>query len=54
MLYTLLGQQVLSYAINAGKTELHLPINLSAGMYMGVFKPADGSASKEVKIMYQP
>ncbi len=53
MLYTLVGQKIQDYVVNVGQTNLSLPATLANGMYMGVFKPSDGSKSREVKLMYQ-
>jgi hypothetical protein len=37
-----------------GKSDILLPASLATGIYLGQFKPADGSEMKEVRLVYQP
>ena len=53
-IYTLLGQQLANYNVNAGQTEMQLSDRLAAGMYMGVYRPADGGRTIEVRLVYEP
>ncbi|MBS1583999.1 MAG: T9SS type A sorting domain-containing protein [Bacteroidetes bacterium] len=52
-LYTLLGQLVASYPITEVKTEIHMVQDIMPGVYIGQFKPFDGSADTKVRIIYQ-
>ena len=52
--YIMLGQQLQAYTISAGQTALQLPGNTAAGIYMGVYKPADGGKKTEVRLVYTP
>ncbi len=53
-LFTLLGQNVASFAISKGSEELYMPRQMPAGIYLGVYRPDDGTEPHELKIMYQP
>lgn len=52
-LYTVLGQEVQSYEVAKGNTEVNMPVGLAPGMYIGAYRPKHGQTS-EVKIIYQP
>jgi len=53
-LYTLLGQKLQQYIVAAGQTELQFPVNISAGMYIGTYKPDDGTNQSTAHLLYQP
>jgi hypothetical protein len=53
-LYTLLGQKIYEYFVNAGQAQLQLSGRLATGMYTGIFKPDDGSMAIAIKLVYQP
>ena len=52
--YTIEGQLVQAYTINAGKTELKLPQALAPGLYMGTYVPDNGGKQTVVRFVYQP
>jgi len=53
-LYTTDGRWITDYEIATGTNEQQLPQSLSPGIYMGVFRPADGSLQKTVRLVYEP
>jgi hypothetical protein len=54
VLYDMIGRQLSECNVITGQAELKIPPGTASGMYMGVFKPADGGLEKEVRIIYQP
>jgi Secretion system C-terminal sorting domain len=53
-LFTLLGQQLGTYPILSGKTDIELPRNLASGIYLGRFRSNNGDTQKEIRVVYQP
>jgi len=54
LLYAPDGRMAAQYTIHPGANEQQLPQSLSPGIYMGVFRPADGSPQKTVRLVYEP
>jgi hypothetical protein len=54
VLFTLLGQQVQSYSVLNGQTDLQLPNSLAAGIYLCKFTPDEGGITTQVRLVYQP
>jgi hypothetical protein len=50
-LYTMLGQQAGEYVVTVGQTTVTLPANLSAGVYMGTYRPDNNASPSEVRIV---
>jgi|GEM_PF-843628 len=54
LLYAPDGRMAAQYTIHPGTNEQQLPRSLSPGIYIGVFRPADGSPQKTVRLVYEP
>ena len=48
------GKQISQYPLAAGNNSIELPRTLAEGIYMGTFKPSDGSKPIITRLVYQP
>ena len=48
------GKQISQYPLAAGNNSIELPRTLAEGIYMGTFKPTDGSKPIITRLVYQP
>ncbi|MES2701307.1 MAG: T9SS type A sorting domain-containing protein [Bacteroidota bacterium] len=53
-LYNMQGQHVAHYAVKKGNTEISLPKNLAAGVYVCRYVPANGGVPVVVRVVYEP
>ena len=52
--YSIDGRVIDRYNIVSGTTNIQLPYSLTCGIYMGIFRPSNGSKSSTIRLVIKP